>query len=139
MTHLDTSFLVDLLREQARGARGPATGWLEANPERPLAVSIFAACELEAGAARATHVAREQLRVRSVLDAVTVVYPDERFAPRYGGALAAISRAGRSISTMDLLIATVALVEGAPLATANPRHFAPVPDLEIIEYRSPAA
>jgi hypothetical protein len=26
----------------------------------------------------------------------------------------------------------------APLATANPRHFAPLPDLEIIECRSSA-
>lgn len=139
MTHLDTSFVIDLLREQARGGRGPATAWLEANPDGPLAVSVFVACELEAGAARATHIAREQQRVHAVLDAVTVVYPDERFASRCGAALAAILRAGRSISAMDLLIATAALVEGAPLATANPRHFAPVPDLEIIEYRSPAA
>ena len=56
-----------------------------------------------------------------------------------GATLAAILRAGRSIGTMDLLIATIALAEGAPLATANPRHVAPVPDLEVIEYRSPAA
>lgn len=139
MIHLDTSFLVDLLRERARGARGAATAWLEANLDRPLAVSMFVACELEVGAARATHVAREQQRVRAVLDAVTVVYPDDRFAARYGATLVAILRAGRSISTMDLLIATVALIEGAPLATANPRHFASVPDLEVIEYRSPAA
>lgn len=137
MIHLDTSFVVDLLREQARGsARGPATTWLEANEDHPLAVSVFVACELEAGAARATHVSREQQRVRSLLDAVTVVCPDERFAARYGGTLAAILRAGRSISTMDLLIATVALVEGAQLVTANPRHFAIVPDLDLLEYRS---
>ncbi len=136
MTHLDTSFVVDLLREQARGAGGPATAWLEAHPEEPLAVSVFVACELEAGASRATHPAREQPRVRALLDAVTVVYPDDRFAPRFGAALAAILGAGRSIATMDLLIATSALLEGAPLITANRRHFEVVPGLVVIGYRA---
>jgi len=73
--------------------------------------------------------------VRAVLDAVTVVYPDDRFAARFGAALAAVLGAGRSISSMDLLIATTALVEGAPLVTANGRHFEAVPDLELLEYR----
>ena len=135
MTHLDTSFVVDLLREQARGTGGPATDWLEAHPDQALAVSVFVACELEAGAARSTHIRRERERVRAVLDAVTVVYPDDRFAARFGAALAAVLGAGRSISSMDLLIATTALVEGAPLVTASGRHFEAVPDLELLEYR----
>ena len=36
---------------------------------------------------------------------------------------------------MDLSIATAALEEAAPLVTANPRHFAVVPDLVILTYR----
>jgi tRNA(fMet)-specific endonuclease VapC len=136
VTHLDTSFVIDLLRERARGGGGAATAWLEAHPDEPLAVSVFVACELEAGAARAIHASREQHRVRALLDAVTVVYPDDRFAPRFGATLAAILRTGRSMATMDLLIATSALLEGAPLATANRRHFEVVPDLVVIGYRA---
>jgi predicted nucleic acid-binding protein len=41
----------------------------------------------------------------------------------------------RSIGTMDLLIATMARVEGVPLLTGNARHFAVVPDLDVMTYR----
>ena len=37
---------------------------------------------------------------------------------------------------MDLLIPTPALVEEAPLATANRRHFGPVFELELVTYRA---
>jgi predicted nucleic acid-binding protein len=36
---------------------------------------------------------------------------------------------------MDLLIATTARVDDVPLLTANVRHFAMVPDLEVMTYR----
>lgn len=38
MTHLDTSFLVDLLREAARGEEGPAHAALDRLAEEELAV-----------------------------------------------------------------------------------------------------
>ena len=134
MIHLDTSFLVDVLREQARG-RGPASRWLEAQADTPLTVSVFVQCELEAGAAKSAHPARERERLRQILAAVTVVGPGERFAATYGATVVDILRRGRSIATMDLLIATAALEAGAPLLTANRRHFDVVPDLAVLTYR----
>jgi predicted nucleic acid-binding protein len=132
--HLDTSFLIDVLRESARGP-GPASRWLEARADTPLAVSIFVQCELEAGAARSAHPARERERVRQVLAAVTVVGPGEAFAATYGATLVDVLRRGKSIATMDLLIATAALETSAPLLTANRRHFDVVPDLAVLTYR----
>ncbi len=41
----------------------------------------------------------------------------------------------KSISTMDLPIATTALDAGAPLPTGNRRHFEVVPDLVLMAYR----
>lgn len=35
---------------------------------------------------------------------------------------------------MDLLIATAAVTGGAPLVTANRKHFSVVPDLSVISY-----
>lgn len=134
MIHLDTSFLIDLLREQIRGA-GPATRWLEAQAAMPLAASLFVACELEAGAANASHPTRERERVRQALAAVTVAPPGDRFAALYGTALVDIQRRSKSIATMDLLIATTALENGAPLLTANRKHFDVVPDLAVLTYR----
>jgi predicted nucleic acid-binding protein len=132
--HLDTTFLVDLLREQARSP-GPASRWLEAQAATPLAVSVFVHCELEADAANAAHPARERERVRQILAAVTLVGPGESFAAAYGATLVDILRRGKSIATMDLLIATTALEGAAPLLTANRRHFDVVPDLTVLTYR----
>ena len=35
---------------------------------------------------------------------------------------------------VDLLIATAALLDGAPLLTGNPKHFERVPELEVATY-----
>jgi predicted nucleic acid-binding protein len=132
--HLDTSFLIDLLREQIKGP-GPATRWLEAQAATPLAVSIFVECELEAGAANASHPTRERERMRQLLAAITTAPPGERFATVYGSTLVEIHRRSKSIATMDLLIAATALESGAPLLTGNRRHFDVVPDLTVLTYR----
>ena len=133
--HLDTSFLVDLLREQLRGTDGPATRWLEGESTSEMAVSIFVQCELEAGAAGAAHPRRDRDRLRTLLAVTSVVPPSETFAARYGETLVQIQRASKSISAMDLLIATTALDVGAPLLTGNKRRFDIVPDLTVLTYR----
>jgi predicted nucleic acid-binding protein len=61
-------------------------------------------------------------------------YPDERFPPTSGRLLAWQSRREGRIATMDLLIATSAVVAGAPLVTRNAKDFSRVPDLELISY-----
>ena len=55
MIHLDTSFVIDLLREQSRQRLGPATAAIEARSGDTLGASVFVVCELEAGAARASN------------------------------------------------------------------------------------
>jgi tRNA(fMet)-specific endonuclease VapC len=132
--HLDTSFLIDLLREQSRGTGGPATSWLDEKASTPLAASVFVHCELYAGAAGAAHPVRERERIRGLLASIALVLPSESFPERYGATLVHIQRASKSISTMDLFIATVALEDGASLVTADRRHFAVVPDLEVLSY-----
>jgi predicted nucleic acid-binding protein len=133
VTHLDTSFLIDLLREHRRKS-GPATALLTQLAEEPLAISVFVACELEAGAARAQKPERERQRVATLTAAVSVVQTDERFAPMYGETLAKILDAGRAIATIDLLIAVTALLDKAPLVTKNHKHFDAVPGLRLITY-----
>ena len=53
MIHCDTSFVVHFLRETSRDDPGPATALLDSLPPEDLAVSVFAVCELLAGAALA--------------------------------------------------------------------------------------
>lgn len=134
MIHVDSSFAIDLLREQRREP-GPASAWVEAHPAEALGLSVFVACELEAGAAAAAHPGRERTRVREFLNAFTVVFPDDRFAATYGALLARMQPRGRTIGIMDLLIASTAIIDRAPLLTSNRRHFDAVPDLTVLSYR----
>jgi predicted nucleic acid-binding protein len=73
-------------------------------------------------------------RISRLCETLVVCYPDERFAAEYGRLLARIRAAGTSIATMDLLIATAAIVDGAPLVTRNSRHFTKVPGLTLDTY-----
>jgi predicted nucleic acid-binding protein len=134
MIHLDTSLLVDLLRETARGTTGPATRLLDTIQEEDLWISVCVACELHAGAELSAHPAQERRRVERLCSSLHVAYPDERFPPTYGRLLAWQQRRGERISTMDLLIATAAVVAGAPLATRNVKDFSRVPGLELLRY-----
>ena len=134
MTHLDTSFLVDLLRERAGGREGPAHGFLDRLADEELVVSVHVACELFAGAELSGKPARERERVATLLRALQVVYPTDRFAARYGAVLAELRRRSETIPTMDLLIGTAALVDDSPLVTRNARDFERLPGLRVLGY-----
>jgi predicted nucleic acid-binding protein len=132
--HADTSFLVDLLRDAARGVRGPATALLEEIEREEIRVGVHVVCELLAGAGCSQRPAIERHRVRRLCGNLVVSYPDERFAPVYATLLASLRGVGRPIATMDLLIATSAIVDAAAIVTRNTRHFSRVPGLEVRGY-----
>lgn len=132
--HLDTSFLVDLLRERARGTNGPASAFLARHLDDELRTSLFVACELLLGVERSDRGAEERRRVEELLSVVAVTLPTAALASVYGRVLASLQRRGEVIATMDLLIALTALVEGAPLVTRNASHFERVPDLRVHDY-----
>jgi tRNA(fMet)-specific endonuclease VapC len=134
MIHLDTSFLVDLLREAGRGGEGPASSFLASAQDQELGISVFVACELSAGAAMSTRPTQEKRRVDQLCAGLHVEYPDERFPAAYGSLLASQQRSGNRISTMDLLIATAAVLADAALVTRNTRDFSRVPDLVVLGY-----
>jgi tRNA(fMet)-specific endonuclease VapC len=137
MSFFDTDFVVDLLREQRRGGTGPAHRKLEQLGESPVRLSVFVVCELEAGAAR-YHDPEEVRRVRYLCQQFEVVYPNERFAPRYGETLAALKQQRLTVATMDLLIGILAVVENDSLVTRNVRHFEKIPHLRIEKYEGGA-
>lgn len=134
MIHLDTSFVVDLLREAAGSGSGPAHAMLERLADEELAVSVHVACELQAGAALARDPAAEREKVSKLLAAMEVVGPGEAFPRRAGDALAELQRRGEPVSTMDLLIACSALEHGAQLVTRNAREFDRIPGLVVLGY-----
>lgn len=135
MIHLDTSYLIDLGREQTRDELGPAAQLLLSLGDAvDVAVSVHAICELLAGAERARRPAHERRQVETTLQHLAVVYPGPGYADVYARLYAQLEARGERIGTMDLLIATAAISEDAPLVTRDRRHFARIPDLELIEY-----
>lgn len=134
MTHLDTSFLVDLLREAGRGKEGPATGVLDELADEELAVSVHVVCELQAGAELSDDPEQERARVGELLSHLALAIPDARFPPVYGRLLAELRGRGERVPTMDLLIGTSAIVQRAPLVTRNAADFDRIPGLQVISY-----
>jgi tRNA(fMet)-specific endonuclease VapC len=135
MIHLDTSIVIDLLRETARERPGPAFEALETlDDDEPLGVCAHVACELRAGAELARKPVKEHEELDRLLSGLIVVYPDVRFATAYGRLLASIERTGRPVAAMDLLIATAAVLDDATLLTRNVRDFQRVPGLRVLRY-----
>ena len=134
MIHLDTTFAVDLLRELRRRQPGAATAMRGRLETEPLRISVHVACELLAGAELSRRRTEERQRVLRFCDAVDIAYPDARFARAYGRLLALQQRTGQTVGMMDLLIATAAILDEAPLVTRNKREFSRIPDLEVIGY-----
>lgn len=148
MIHLDTTLLVDLLREErsareeeASASRGgeiariaPAHRFLQKHADEAMGASVYVACELLAGAECATNPDRERAAVRKLLDGVTVVYPDQRFASTYAELFAELRRRGEAVAAFDLLIGTAARVDDVPLVTRNTADFERIPGLHVLSY-----
>ena len=135
MIHLDTSFLVDLEREIVRERPGPALDFLEGlDDHEVLAVSIHVVCELRLGAemGRRAMAAHEQLD--RLLSGLLGCYPDDRFPALFARVAASAARGSGSVGSLDLLIATAALLDDAPLVTRNVKDFSRVPGLRVLRY-----
>ena len=135
MIHLDSSFLIDLLRELVRERPGPAFDVIDGlDANEVLAVSVHVACELRAGADLARRPLVEHEALDHLLSGLLVAYPDDRFAPAYARLFAGMTRSKPPVAAMDLLIATAALLDDAMLVTRNAKDFSRIPGLRIIDY-----
>lgn len=135
MIHLDSSLLIDLLRETARERPGPAFDVMESlDAGEILAVSVHVVCELRAGAELSRRPFKENEALDQLLSGLLIAYPDGRFASTYGRLLAAARKTAKPLPSMDLLIATAALVDDAPIITRNVRDFSRIPGLRVVGY-----
>ncbi len=134
MMHLDTTILVDLVREKARGTSGPASRFIVDHQDEEFWMSVHALCELRTGVELARDPPRERDLVERLRRGIPVAYPDEEFPIVYATLFAGLSRRGERMGTMDLLIATAAVKAGAGLVTRNVKDFSRVPGLRVIGY-----
>ena len=134
MIHLDTTFLVDVIRESRRDEQGPARRWLARNPHETLGISVFVLCELLTGAALHADSAAERRRVMKVVGQLPVITPDAQLAGTYARIHAVLTKQGTPVANMDLLIACTALNAGSALLTANQRDFTRIPGLDVLDH-----
>jgi predicted nucleic acid-binding protein len=126
---LETTFLVDLERELARGSSGPAQEFLAARKQTPLHITYTVAGELAAGASLS-----DRERWRRFVAPFRILPFHEDVAWRYGQSYRYLQGQGLLIGTNDLWIAATALAYDMPLATRNRRHFSRVPGLRLASY-----
>jgi tRNA(fMet)-specific endonuclease VapC len=133
--HLDSAFLIDLARELGRERPGPAFDFIESlDPDEILGVSVHVVCELRAGAELARNPLREHEKLDELCAGLLVTYPDDHYALTFARVAAAISRSGKPVPVMDVLIATAALQDNAPLVTRNVKDFSRIPGLRVLKY-----
>ena len=122
MKCLDTSFLIDLLRND-EGAVQKAKELDEKGPCATTEINVF---ELTYGIHRSRHVNR-RLRLEQVgrLFGRLITLPlNHDAALRAGESLGKLARDGKETSTLDGLVASIAVMHGCDaIVTRNVRHF----------------
>jgi predicted nucleic acid-binding protein len=131
----DSSFLIDLKDEIAREALGAAFEFMESlDAGELLGVSAHVLAELRVGAELAKHPLRAHEAIDQLVAGFLPIYPDHRFPAMYGRVWSATNRGKRVVPVMDLLIATAAMIEDAPLVTRNVKDFSRIPGLRVLAY-----
>jgi tRNA(fMet)-specific endonuclease VapC len=131
----DSSFLIDLNEEIAREAPGAAFEFIESlDAGELLAVSVHTVAELRVGAELNRHQLQMHEMVDQLLAGFLTIYPDPRFATAYARLWQATNSGRRTVPSMDLLIATAAIIEDASLVTRNVKDFSRIPGLRIMRY-----
>lgn len=126
---LESTFLIDLEREQRRGTAGIAMEFLALHRHHRFAITPTIAGELAAGTSMTARPGWEEfLRSFRWLP----ITPD--VAWRFGRTFQFLRVNGMSVGVNDLWIAATALSHDVPVVTANVRDFARIPGLEVIGY-----
>lgn len=125
---LDTNTVSHLIKEHSSVARR-----VVAVPMASLCISAVTEGELLFGLAKRPDAKRLHLAVRQFLRRVDVLPWDSTVAEHYGTVRADMSRQGKILAPLDLLIATHALSVGAVLVT-NDHAFGQVDKLQIEDW-----
>ena len=126
---LETSFLVDLERELIAEGPRPAQLFLQSHQAQKLHITFTIAGELAAGPRMSERAMWERL-----VSPFEVIPCTAEVSWRYGRLYRYLRENGLLIDANDLWIAATALAFGMPVVTRNEKHFARVPELNVMGY-----
>ncbi len=126
---LETSFLVDLERELIARCPGPAQLFLESHQAQKLHITFTIAGELASGPRM-----NERATWNELVSPFEVLPCTPEVSWRYGRLSRYLRDNGLLIDANDLWIAATALAFEMPVVTRNRRHFARVPELNVMGY-----
>jgi predicted nucleic acid-binding protein len=126
---IDTTFLIDLWREQKRP--GPATRFAMEHDGETAGLPWIVMGEFLRGT-YAAGITREQ--VEPFLDAYLIVWPGRETVDRYARLFTELRKTNHLIGPNDLWIAASALEYGIPMVTRNREEFERVKGLTVLSY-----
>jgi len=136
MAVLETTFVIDLMKESKLRRDGAASAKLKELTARKetLSISIFTVAELHVGVAKGTQPDQERLQIQRCLSLFGVLQFRESTAELFGVVVGKLEKHGQPISAMDALIASTALEHSELLVTRNLKHFQRIPGLQVEGY-----
>jgi predicted nucleic acid-binding protein len=136
MAVLETTFVIDLMKESKRSRLGPASTKLQDLTARgeTLRIAIFTIAELLVGVSKGTKPRQERLAIERCIAPFEVLPFERSTAEIFGTIVGELERQGQAISDIDALIASVALEHVEMLVTRNRRHFDRIAGLRVESY-----
>jgi predicted nucleic acid-binding protein len=126
---LESTFLIDLEREDQQGRPGGAIDFLEAHDDARFYLPFIVAGELAAGISM-----RDRARWEAFVAPFYVLPSTPDVSWHYGRAFRHLRDNGNLIGANDLWIAATGLAYAMPVVTRNAEHFRRVPGLEVESY-----
>jgi len=127
---LDSTFLVDLEREQRRRQPAGAVRFLEVCGDASLAITFTIAGELAAGETLGS----DRVAWLRFLSRFYQIGYSEEVAWRFGAVYRTLKGRGQLIGSNDMWIAATALTHNLPVVTRNSDEFERVGDLTVLSY-----
>ena len=125
---VDTDILIDLLRK-----KDYAVSLIKKiEDEIELATSAINVFELYRGAYKSRNQEKNLASVKGLLNSLRMLNTDEDSMEIAGKIIAGLERDGNMMDIRDLLIASIALVNGFGVLTNNIRHFNKIKHLKVI-------
>ena len=125
---VDTDILIDLLRK-----KDYAVSLIKKlEDEVELATSAINTFELYRGAYKSRNQEKNLASVKGLLNSLRILNTDEDSMEIAGKITASLERDGNMMDIRDLLIASIALVNGFGILTNNVRHFNKIKHLRVV-------